>query len=336
MRALIAISLCLLAATAARSQVDDPAATDSCVPFGIPVEDGYATSADGTRLHYRRLGTGTPVAIYLHGGPGATVYNGGCEIAAIARRHPIVLYDQRGGGRSDLVSDPQRLSWRHHVEDLEAVRRHVGTPRVALVGLSWGSALALLYADAHPERVTRLLLIAPMPVARSPFDEERNQAIERVAGADRLRARRELAQLMQTARADDEVVALCRRMMTETPLPYVVDPAHARRRTLTGCDYPAAVIRNRAIVARSTIQSLGDWDFRPALSRLRVPVLVVEGARTVVPLSSPRAWAHTAPQGRLLLVADAGHEVGVDRPKALRAAARTFLSGRYPRGAVRG
>lgn len=275
------------------------------------------------------------MAIYLHGGPGATIYNGGCEIAPLARRYPIILYDQRGGGRSDLVADPQRLSWRHHVDDLDAVRSRFGVRRVALIGLSWGSALALLYADAHPDRVGRLLLIAPMPLAKTPFDRERNEAIERAAGAELLRARRALQQQLQSASSDDQVVALCRRIMTETPLPYLADPANAHRRALTGCDYPAAVIRNRSVVARHTLASLGDWDFRPALARLRVPLLVVEGARTAVPLSSTRGWAAAAPRGRLLLIPDAGHEVGMDQPEALLAAARRFLRARYPRRGVR-
>jgi len=334
-RALIGCLILLAAGASAAQPGGGLPAPDGCVPADIPVEQGFVASADGTRLYYRKLGRGRPAAIYLHGGPGGTIYNGGCEIAPLARRRSLVLYDQRGGGRSDLVADAQCLTWRHHVEDLDAVRRHFGVRRVALIGLSWGSALATLYADTYPGRVSRLLLVAPMPIAKSPFGQERNEAIERAAGADLLRRRRELGQRLQNAPSDDEVVALCRRIMTETPLPYVVDPANTYRRSLTGCDYPAAVIRNRQVVSQATLQSLGEWDFRPALARLRMPVLVVEGARTVVPLSSPRAWAATTRRGRLLLVADAGHEVGIDQPEALLSAARTFLDGRFPSRAVR-
>ena len=306
---------------------------DTCVPADIPVEQGYVTSSDGTRLYYRKLGEGQPVAIYLHGGPGGTIYNGGCEMAALARHDPLVLYDQRGGGRSDPVSDPDRLEVADHVADLDAVRRHFRISRVALIGLSWGSALAVYYADAHPRHVSRLMLLAPMPVAKTPFAQERWAAVERAAAPGTMEMRRRLSHQMQAATSPEEVVSLCRRLLNEAPLPYVVDPA--RHRAFTGCDFPAEVIRNRAIVSRHTLASMGEWDFRPAVARVRVPVLVVEGARSVVPLASLRTWAATAPGGRLLLVPGAGHEVGMDQPEVLLAAARRFLDGKWPVGSLR-
>ena len=306
---------------------------DACVPAGIPVEQGHVTSSDGTRIYYRKLGRGRPVAVYLHGGPGGTIYNGGCEIAGLARHHPLVIYDQRGGGRSDLVSEADRLEVADHMSDLDAVRRHFGIRRVALIGLSWGSALAVYYADAYPQHVSRLMLLAPMPVAKTPFDRERWAAVESAAGPGVIETRRRLSQEMQAATSPEEVVSLCRRLLDEAPLPYLVDPA--RHRALTGCDFPAEVIRNRAVVSRHTLASMGDWDFRPAVARIRVPVLVVEGARSVVPLSSLRIWAATAPKGRLLLVPDAGHEVGMDQPEVLLAAARRFLDGSWPAGSLR-
>ena len=330
---LIGVALSLAAGSAAAGPAKSTQATDGCVPAGIAVEDGFITADDGVRIYYRKLGRGRPQAIYLHGGPGGSMYNGGCEIAALGRHLPIVLYDQRGGGRSELVSEPARLEAEDHVADLEAIRRHFGASRVALIGLSWGEALATYYTEVHPRRVSRLMLLGPMPVASVPFGPERWAAVNKAAGPDLLEKRRQLSQQMQTTSSSHEVVSLCRRLLKEASLPYLVDPA--RHRSPNGCDFPAEVIRNRANVARHTLASMGDWDFRPMLSRISVPVLVLEGARTVVPLSSPRLWAATAPRGRLLLVPDAGHEVGMDRPDVLLETARTFLGGRWPRGASR-
>jgi proline iminopeptidase len=332
-RILILLWLSLAASAGTAQPAGRAPPRDGCVPADIRVSEGLVTSADGTRLYYRKLGRGRPEVIYLHGGPGGTMYNGGCEIAALARRHSLVLYDQRGGGRSDLVDDASRLTWQHHVADLDAVRRHFGVRRVALIGLSWGSALAALYADAHPDNVSRLMLLGTMPIAKTPFDQVRDEAIARAGRPELFRIRRELQQQMRSAASDEDVVALCRRLQTEGALPYVLDPA--RRRTVTGCDYPADVIRNRQVVNRSTLQSLGDWDFRPVVARISMPMLVVEGAQSVVPLDLPAAWARTAPNARLLLVAGAGHEVGMDQPETLLSAARTFLAGRWPREAVR-
>jgi proline iminopeptidase len=316
----------------AGSQVAGPQ-RDGCIPNDLPAEEGFITAADGARLYYRKLGRGRPVAIYLHGGPGGTMYNGGCEIAPLARHHPLILYDQRGGGRSDTVSEAARLELADHVADLEAIRRHFGLERVTLIGLSWGAGLAAAYADAHPTRVARLLLLSPMPVAKTPFADQRLAAVAEAAGAALMERRQQLSQQLQSATASDEVVALCRQLLSEAPLPYSLNPS--RHRSPNGCDFPASVIRNRAVASRLTLQSLGDWDFRPALGRLGVPVLVVEGEKTVVPLASTRLWAASAPSGRLLLVANAGHEVGLDRPRALLRLADTFLRGAWPPGAER-
>ena len=321
-----------VAPASAGSQVAGPQ-HDGCIPTDLPVEDGFITAADGARLYYRKVGRGRPVAIYLHGGPGGTMYNGGCEVAPLARHHPLILYDQRGGGRSETVSEAARLGLADHVADLEAIRRHFGLERVALIGLSWGAGLATAYADAHPGRVTRLLLLSPMPIAKTPFGEQRSAAVANAAGAALMERRQQLSQQLQSATTSEEVVTLCRRLLSEAPLPYSLHPS--RHRSPNGCDFPPSVIRNRAIVSRVTLQSLGDWDFRTALGRLTVPVLVVEGERTVVPLASTRLWAASAPSGRLLLVPNAGHEVGLDQPGALLRLADSFLRGTWPRGAER-
>ena len=99
---------------------------------------------------------GAPV-VFLHGGPG-----GG--IAPDHRRYfdpsfyRIVLYDQRGAGQSMPLGDLADNTTRHLVADLERLRAHLGVPRWLVFGGSWGSTLALAYAEAHPERALGLVL----------------------------------------------------------------------------------------------------------------------------------------------------------------------------------
>ena len=110
------------------------------------------------QVYYEQCGNpdGKPVVI-LHGGPGA-----GCS-AKMRRFHDpkayrIVLFDQRGSGRStphaDLVDN---TTW-DLVADIEALREHLGISRWQVFGGSWGSTLALAYAQAHPSRATELVL----------------------------------------------------------------------------------------------------------------------------------------------------------------------------------
>jgi len=109
-------------------------------------------------LHVEECGDpeGIP-AVFLHGGPGA-----GC--AASHRtffdpaRYRIVLFDQRGCGRSTPHAELRENSTWHLVEDLERIREALGIERWLVFGGSWGSTLALAYAETHPERVSALVV----------------------------------------------------------------------------------------------------------------------------------------------------------------------------------
>jgi proline iminopeptidase len=342
MRSLVfAASLILVAASTALSQTDNkPAEAKRSVEAAAPTDEGYFVGADGVRLFYRKLGSGKDVAVFLHGGPGGGMYDGGCDMGPLAKGRTIILYDQRGGGRSEIVTDPKSLTAAHHVRDLEALRRHFRLERMTLIGLSWGSGLAALYTADHPQRVKRLLLISPMPLAQKPYAEEREKTMVALLGEGALARRREIFLRMPTA-GDAEARALCRELRT-VPLPYRHvarsdrDSARSATGTLQGCDRcesPPAALRNQSVVNRATIRSLGEGDFRPLLARFRVPALVVEGEKTTVPLSSTRGWAEAIPNARLLLIPEAGHLVFVDQPEAFFKAAETFLRGKFPKEA---
>ena len=110
------------------------------------------------RLYYEQCGNpkGKPV-VMLHGGPGA-----GCGPKMRRFHDPkhyrIVLFDQRGAGRSTPHADLVDNTTHALVADIEALRTHLGIDRWQAFGGSWGSTLALAYAETHPERVTELVL----------------------------------------------------------------------------------------------------------------------------------------------------------------------------------
>jgi proline iminopeptidase len=123
-----------------------------------PYDSGTLRVDDRHTLYYEQCGNarGKPVVL-LHGGPGA-----GCSPKMRRFHDPakyrIVLFDQRGAGKSrphaDLVDN---TTW-HLVADIETLREKLGIERWQVFGGSWGSTLALAYAQAHPERVTELVL----------------------------------------------------------------------------------------------------------------------------------------------------------------------------------
>jgi proline iminopeptidase len=119
----------------------------------------HSLQVDATHtLHVEECGNpnGTPV-LFIHGGPG-----GG--YSAIHRQffnpdaYRIVLFDQRGCGRSRPHACLTNNTTAHLIEDIEKIRRHLQIDKWALFGGSWGSTLALLYAQAYPERVSGMIL----------------------------------------------------------------------------------------------------------------------------------------------------------------------------------
>ena len=140
-----------------------------------PYETGLLDVGDGQQIYYEVSGNpdGKP-AVYLHGGPGGASSAGQRRVFDPAR-YRIVLFDQRGCGRSlPHASEPEadlstNTTW-HVVADIEALRAHLGVDAWLVCGGSWGSALGLAYAQKHPERVTELVLRGIFTLRRSELD----------------------------------------------------------------------------------------------------------------------------------------------------------------------
>ena len=140
-----------------------------------PYETGMLDVGDGQLIHYEISGNpdGKP-AVYLHGGPGAGSNPQQRRVFDPAR-YRIVLFDQRGCGRSTPhASEPDAdltaiTTW-HLVADIEALRGHLGIDTWLVCGGSWGSALALAYAEKHPDRVTELVLRGIFTLRPSEID----------------------------------------------------------------------------------------------------------------------------------------------------------------------
>ena len=123
-----------------------------------PYNSGYLRVSPVHEIYYEESGNpqGKPV-VFLHGGPG-----GGTDSKMRRffdpKRYRIVLFDQRGCGRSrPSASLVDNTTW-HLVSDIEAIREHLKIERWQVFGGSWGSTLALAYAQKHPQRCTELVL----------------------------------------------------------------------------------------------------------------------------------------------------------------------------------
>lgn len=115
-------------------------------------------ASDGTRLAYRTYGDGEPL-VCIPGGPADSRYLG--ELGGLSRRRRLIVPDLRGTGRSAVPEDASSYRCDRLVEDVEALREHLGLPRTDLLAHSAGANIATQYAARFPQNVGRLALITP-------------------------------------------------------------------------------------------------------------------------------------------------------------------------------
>ena len=145
-------------------------ATDYLYPPVEPFDQRVLDVGDGHRVYVEQCGNpnGVPVLV-LHGGPG-----GGCSPAMRRyfdpRHYRIVLFDQRGCGRSRPHASVENNTTWHLVSDIEAIRTALGVDRFILFGGSWGASLALIYAITHPTHVAHLVMRGIFLMSRAELD----------------------------------------------------------------------------------------------------------------------------------------------------------------------
>ncbi len=217
-----------------------------------PVQTG-TLPVGGVRLWYACYGAG-PAVILLHGGLANSDY-WGHQVAALARRHRVVLIDSRGHGRSTRDDTP--MSYRQMANDVVGVMEALHLPRAAIIGWSDGGIIGLELALHHADRITRLFAFG----ANADHSGLRPIANPAVWDAYIARAAREYAQLSPQPDQHATFLAQMRRLWASQP------------------DIGAAALHS---IATPTWIVLGDHD--EAISRAQTDTLArgIPGARLVI------------------------------------------------------
>lgn len=135
-----------------------------------PYASGHLDVGDGHHVYWERCGTpGAKPAVFLHGGPGGGFSPDHRRLFDPAR-YDLLLFDQRGCGRSTPHASLDANSTWHLVADIERLRALVGVDQWLVFGGSWGSTLALTYAQTHPARVSELVLRGIFTIRQAEID----------------------------------------------------------------------------------------------------------------------------------------------------------------------
>ena len=287
----------------------------------LAIDSGYVTMDDSVRLFYRTVGTGStnvviPVALYLE--------EALLPLAAPDRR--LVFYDPRARGRSD-AGDRSRITLDRQLADLDAVRHGLGIDSMVLIGWSGLGMESAVYALRHPERVVRLVQVAPVAARDDPYNAQAYRA--RAARTDtaalaRVRERRRDGDL-----AADEAL-YCRALREVTLATSFANPAH-RTSVPDVCRFPNEYADSLGLVFAPLLGSFQGYDWRAELSRLSIPRLVIHGRQDAFPVEGSSEWVADGANARLLVIDDAGHFPFIEQPNVFFQAVETFLRGGWPR-----
>jgi proline iminopeptidase len=281
--------------------------------FSLLLALGSFTTPDNITLHYETVGHGDPVVI-LSGGPGFAVGYMKPVADVVARRHQAVLFHQRGTGLSTVASF-DTLSFDSAVSDLDSLREELKVKRLTIVGHSWGGMLAMLYAQAHPDRVEKIVLID--------------------SGGLTTGFMKSFSKNLSAHQSEEDVDAIA---YWRDPARKKANPQHAAVESLKAKTASYFFDRRKSIGMKNALHddgyeprvfaaltaSFDKYDVREGMKTLHAPVLIIHGRHD--PLVAGEELHAGIPGSKLVWIEKAGHFPWIEQPAAFRKAIEPFLN----------
>ena len=289
------------------------------LPLPIPEpRKSSVTSSTPVPLYWCEYGPeSAPPLLVLHGGPGAHHDYLLPQYLALAERHRVVFYDQRGGGRSRSDSQDD-ITWRDQVDDIARVVEELRVEPLRIVGYSWGALLSLLYliestSNSELPKPASLTLVSPAPLNRKFRSEFEAEFARRQSGEVIGRVREELA---ASGLRERDQAAYRQRAFELSVAGYFADP---------GMSHLLTPFRVMGRVQEGIWRSLGDFDVITQLEGVRgVRALVIHGWYDPIPVESSYLGAR-ALRARFVVLESSGHVAHVEQPHTLFNVIEQFL-----------
>lgn len=256
-----------------------------------------------------------PEAMLIHGGPGGDHSGFKPAMSPLSDTMQVVYFDHRGQGRSER-GDPARYTLDENVEDMEALRRHLGLGPIVSIGTSYGGMVGMAHAARYPEAVSRLILV--VTAAHGGFMARAQELVEQ--------------------RGTPEQKAVCRTLwqgafQTPDELRHYYDvmgPLYSKRHDPA----QAAAVRLRSEPSPEPLNRafgpdgfLRHFDLRPELARIAAPTLIIAGHHDwICPPEFSEEIHRLIPGSRLEIFEDSSHSIRADEPERLLQRIRAFVS----------
>ncbi len=271
--------------------------------------EGMGLVPDGTVMRQR------PVALVIHGGPGGDHTGFKPAFTPLTSSLQLVYFDHRGQGRS-ARGDPELYTLDENVEDMEALRQHLGLGPVVSIGTSYGGMVAMAHAARYPDSVSHLVLI--VTAAHGGFIARAKEIVRARGSAEQ----RRVCEMLWAGELDT-VERLRHYYAVMGPL-YArqYDPAAADASRSRGTNSPEPL--NRAFGPGGFLHG---FDLRPHLGRIVAPTLILAGRHDWICAPEFSAEIHRyIPGSTLRIFEESSHSIRSDEPQAMIEAIAGFVA----------
>ncbi len=268
--------------------------------------EGLGLVPDGPRMREQ------PVAFLVHGGPGGDHSSYKPAFSPLSRKMQLVYFDHRGQGRS-ARGPKASYTLDNNVEDMEALRQHLGLDTIVVIGGSYGGMVALTYASRYPHRVSHLIVL--VTTAHGGFLARAQEILDQ-RGTPEQKA---VAQPLWTGSFTSEAQLRDYFRIMRPLYSITADPSQPE------------IAGDRAILSVDAINVafggfLRTYDVRDQLHKITAPTLVIAGRHDwICPPEYSEEIARLIPQADLRIFENSGHSIRADEPQALLDAIAGFI-----------
>lgn len=292
-------------------------------------KDGFIQSSDKTELYYQVRGSADDSVVVIHGGPGAGINSFLPSVHPLVKDYTLILYDQRGGGKSTLPEDTNKLHPQYFVEDLEAIRRHFKLSSMNVLTHSFGSIVLAEYATIYPDRLKRVIFhgsTGPIRADMGAYYQAKSRQAAPIADTSLINRASELLANLLEGKAEDPISA-CREYEQISKKIAVMRGELVSHKGST-CDAPPEAVKYYyQYTAQLGPALFGNWDYTGKLDNFTSPVLIMYGILDSLAIPSQKSWTEIIPNSRLLLVPKADKGSLSDNPEFALHAIKRFLDG---------
>jgi proline iminopeptidase len=262
--------------------------------------EGMGLVPDGNRMREQ------PVAFVIHGGPGGDHSGFKPGMSPLAAKMQLVYFDHRGQGRS-ARGDVETYTLDENVEDMEALRRHLGLGPIVSIGTSYGGMVAMAHAARYPDSVSHLILI--VTAAHAGFNARARQIVAE-RGSDE---QKRVADQLWAGELDTEEKLLHYYNVMGPMYSVTFDPAASKAARARGILAPDAI--NKAFAPGGFLQS---YDLRPELKNITAPTLICAGRHDwICPPEFSEEIHRLIPGSTLRIFERSSHSIRGDETEAL-------------------